>query len=108
MKLGLLLATLLLATQAVAQDDAKTWGCLWVEKNDPGEKLLKWCVIDAEVAEISCYHIEAHAMAPDEDLEPWVVVPAADVTERFAPNDGICPKLPADIPPVDTIRNTNR
>ncbi len=104
MKLGLLLGSLLLATSASAQESAKSWGCLWIEKFDPGEKLLQWCVIEKGSNEIPCYYFAADATEPAEDLEPWVIVPAADVTETFAPNEGPCPRLPADVPAVTGVR----
>jgi hypothetical protein len=97
---------LLGATQAFAQSDSKkAWGCLWVEKNDPGEKLLMWCVLEDGLSQIPCFAIDANANEPVKDIKPWVVVAASDVTERLAANSGLCPLLPANIPPVDTIRD---
>lgn len=89
----------------MAQHEVGSWGCLWVEKHDPGEQLLQWCVLDERRDRVPCYFLEADERAPATELEPWVVIDSADITERLAPNEGLCPKLPADIPPVDNIRN---
>ena len=116
--LRLLLAFVLIATYARAQDGTEatplaqdnatgSWGCLWVDSFPPGERLVKWCVLGEGPTEIACYVIETDRRIPAEGLEPWIVVPVGDVTDRLAPNDGICPMLPADIPPVDSIRGGN-
>lgn len=108
MKINEILAMLILtATSAVAQDDERNWGCLWVEKNNPGEKLLRWCVLAEGVKEVSCYDIESNQRGSAEEFEPWVIVPADNITGRLEPNEGLCPKLPADIPPVDPPRNSS-
>lgn len=90
----------------VEKTEEPGFGCLVVEKYDPGEQLVKWCLLDKTLEKIPCYELGTK----EKPITPtfWTDVSRELVDKWLNPTENPCPALPKNVTGVEILKENEK